>query len=144
MTEQKRALAAFVALSRSLSSVEAATHGHLREAGLTATQFGVLEALLHLGPMCQAELGAKLLKSGANLTFVLDNMDKTGLVERERGTEDRRRVTVRLTAKGRALVEKVFPRHAAKIARSFSVLTAAEQEQLRALCRKLGRGQHHE
>ena len=47
-------------------------------ADLTMGQFGVLEALLHLGPMCQQELGAKLLRSGSNITIVIDNLEKRG------------------------------------------------------------------
>lgn len=135
---EKRALAAFVKLVRAAESVVSRLNGHLAEAGLTGSQFGALEALLHRGPLCQRELGEKLLKSTGNITMVVDNLEKRGLVRRERNTEDRRYITVHLTNEGRQLISELFPRHAAAIAREMSVLTAEEQYELGRLCRKLG------
>jgi len=99
----------------------------------------VLEALYHLGPLSQGELGQKILKSNANLTTVVDSLEKKGLVERERPAADRRRVEVLLTLAGTELIARVFPRHAEIIVREFSVLTAKEQQALADLLRKLGR-----
>jgi CDP-glucose 4,6-dehydratase len=45
--------------------------------------------------MSQSEIGAKLLKSSGNVTLVVDNLEKRGLVRRERDSDDRRVVTVR-------------------------------------------------
>lgn len=106
---------------------------------LTVSQFGVLEALLHLGPMCQRELGQKILKSSGNITMVVDNLEKQGLVIRQRDGEDRRFVTVHLTEEGSRLIGEIFPRHVAAIVEEMSILTAVEQEELGHLCRKLGR-----
>jgi MarR family 2-MHQ and catechol resistance regulon transcriptional repressor len=64
---------------------------------LTISQFGVLETLYHLGAMCQTEIGSKLLRSGGNITLVIDNLEKQGLVRRQRDTEDRRLVNIHLT-----------------------------------------------
>ena len=88
--EQRTALDAFIKLTRAAESVEARAHGTLRGQGLTVSQFGVLEALYHLGPLCQGELAGKLLKSGGNLTTVVDNLERRGWVERQRGEGDRR------------------------------------------------------
>ena len=74
----------------------------LESQGLTHGQFGTMEALFHLGPLCQRELGEKLLRSGGNLTMVIDNLEKKGWVRRERQPDDRRKVLVSLTPKGRA------------------------------------------
>lgn len=136
-----RALNAFVALERAAESVEAATQTEIMRARLTQSQFGVLEALLHLGPLCAKDLAKKLLRSKGNLTLVLENLEKAGLIGRERSAKDRRFVTVELTKKGRRLTSGMFPRHAAVITRAFSVLTEVEQEELRRLCRKLGKAQ---
>jgi MarR family 2-MHQ and catechol resistance regulon transcriptional repressor len=134
-----RALDAFVKLTRAAESAGARLAGLYAEAGLTESQFGVLEALYHLGPLHQGELGRKILRSSGNITLVVDNLEKRGLVRRRRGTEDRRYVAVHLTDAGRALIAGLFPRHAANVARELSVLTAAEQEELGRLCRILGR-----
>jgi MarR family 2-MHQ and catechol resistance regulon transcriptional repressor len=136
-----RALNAFIALQRAADSVEASTQGEIVRAKLTQGPFGVLEALLHLGPLCAAELAGKLLRTKGNLTLVLENLEKAGLVVRTRSAEDRRVVSVALAAKGRRLIAGMFPRHARAVLKSFSALDAEEQEELRRLCRKLGKAQ---
>ncbi|MCG6963431.1 MAG: MarR family transcriptional regulator [Acidobacteria bacterium] len=137
---ERRALGAYVKLMRAAESVTAHLSIGLREVRLTTSQIGVLEALYHLGPMCQGDLSAKLLKSNANLTVVVGNLERRGLVSRCPDPEDRRRVIVTLTANGHRLISKVFPAHAARITRRFSVLDTSEQELLAALCRRLGLG----
>ena len=73
------------------------------------------------------------------MTMVVDNLEKHEQVERRRGTEDRRVITVHLTRKGRSLIERIMPVHVEGIREDLNRLTAPEQEQLRVLCRKLGR-----
>ena len=136
--EEVRALDAYIKLMRAADSMTARLSSLLARAGLTMTQFGSLETLYHLGPMNQKELGAKLLKSGGNMTMVLDNLERRGLVRRERTPEDRRVCTVTLTAAGEALIRDLFPQHAAAITAELSVLSPEEQTELGRLCRKLG------
>jgi MarR family 2-MHQ and catechol resistance regulon transcriptional repressor len=134
-----QALNAYIKLVRATESVTARVAPGVEGAGLSGSQFGALEALLHLGPLHQRELGQKLLKSSGNITMVVDNLEKRGLVRRERGREDRRFITVHLTEEGERLIRDFFPTHAAAITREMSVLTPAEQKELGRLCRKLGR-----
>jgi MarR family 2-MHQ and catechol resistance regulon transcriptional repressor len=136
--QEKRALNAFITLMRAADSLSAKLGEGLAGHDLTASQFGILETLLHLGPLCQKELAHKLLVSGGNITLVVDNLEKRGLVTRERGTTDRRLVTVALTPAGRKLIVTVFPRQMATIVAQFQILSSAEQETLRRLCRTLG------
>ena len=133
------ALDAYVKLMRASESVTARAHVVLPE-GVTITQFAALEALLHRGPLFQTELALKLLKSGGNLTLVVDNLERDGLVVRERDAADRRRIRVALTAKGRTFITSLFPRVAASLAHQFSALTQTEQATLARLCKKLGLG----
>jgi MarR family 2-MHQ and catechol resistance regulon transcriptional repressor len=133
------ALDAYIKLMRAAESVSMRAHVVL-PASVTFTQFAALEALLHLGPLCQSQLAAKLLRSGGNLTLVVHNLERDGLVVRKRGAEDRRFVQVALTAKGRKFITALFPKVAASLTREFAVLSAAEQAALARLCRKLGRG----
>jgi MarR family transcriptional regulator, 2-MHQ and catechol-resistance regulon repressor len=139
--EEVRALNAFIALMRAVDSVKAALGPVRSGEGLTTSQFGVLEALLHLGPLGQCEIAQKLLTSPGNLVVVLDNLQRRGLVRRQRREDDRRAITVHLTDEGRRLIEEVFPAHARAVTACFQALDAGEQESLRVLCRKLGRGQ---
>jgi len=134
-----RALNALITLSRASDSVTARTQAVIAEAGLTEGQFGVLEALFHLGPLCAADLAKKVLRSRGNLTLVIANLERDGLAARTTRAEDRRYRSVELTAKGRRLVRGIFPRHARLVARTLSALAPAEQDELRRLCRKLGK-----
>lgn len=138
--DEVRALSAFINLMRAADTVGARSFSHIQAEKLTSSQFGILEALFHCGPMCQRELGSKLLRTGATMTTVIDHLEKDGLVERERSKDDRRFITVKLTKKGAGMIEQIFPQHARTITEAFSVLTASEQDELRRLCKKLGRG----
>jgi MarR family 2-MHQ and catechol resistance regulon transcriptional repressor len=133
-----RALDALIKLVRAAGSVGTRIDRRLAEHGLTETQFGILEVLLHLGPKCQADLGRKLLRSGGNITLVVDNLEKRRLVRRVRSEEDRRFVTVSLTPEGRKLIASIFPAHVEAMTRIFGVLDKDEQEELARLCKKLG------
>ena len=136
--KERRALNTYVTLMRAAESVTHRTHRHLASTGLTLSQFAVLEALYHLGPLSQKEIGQKILRSSGNITMVIDNLEKRGLVERRRSEVDRRYFIVHLTARGDNLICDIFPRHAGVIADEISVLTASEQETLSNLCKKLG------
>lgn len=134
----QRTLNAFIKMTRASESVNGRLARHLSDANLTISQFGTLEALFHLGCLNQRELGQKLLKSGGNITLVIDNLQKGGLVEKKTDPSDRRAVIINLTDKGRDFIEDFFPQHLEKIREEFSVLTAEEKEQLAAICKKLG------
>jgi MarR family 2-MHQ and catechol resistance regulon transcriptional repressor len=136
--KETRALKTYVKLMRAAESVTARTHRHLASTGLTVSQFAVLEALYQLGPLSQREIGQKILRSSGNITMVIDNLEKNGLARRERFEADRRFFIVHLTDKGYHLINNIFPPHAAVIAEDLGVLTAAEQDALGRLCKKLG------
>ncbi|UCH09385.1 MAG: MarR family transcriptional regulator, partial [Fidelibacterota bacterium] len=128
----------YIKLSRALNSFEGSIQAGLASAGLTGSQFGVLDALFHLGPLCQKDLGAKILKTSGNMTMVIDNLEKRGLVVRQRQAEDRRHMVVHLTEEGRGVIAQLLPRHAAAITREMAILTHSEQLELGRLCKKLG------
>ncbi len=134
------AVRAYVKLMRAHRGVTAQLEPALAACQLTLTQLGVLEAVLHLGPLTHRELGRKLLTSPGNLTDVVDKLERRSLVCRVRASEDRRQVRVELTAPGRAIIEDVFPRHAADIARAMAGLNSTELATLDRLLRKLGTG----
>ncbi|HEY3266995.1 MAG TPA: MarR family transcriptional regulator [Armatimonadota bacterium] len=136
--EEVRALGAYIKLMRAADSVTRRMQTRLDANGLTMSQFGAMEALLHLGPLCQRDLGAKLLKSTGNITMVVDNLEKRGLVRRERSITDRRYITVHLTDSGRELIAGVFPGHARAITALMNALSPEEQDNLARLCRTLG------
>jgi MarR family transcriptional regulator, 2-MHQ and catechol-resistance regulon repressor len=133
------ALDTFVKFMRAADSVSARVHQHLEAVNLTISQFGVLEALLHLGSMCQKDLAKKILKSGGNLTLVIDNLEKRQLVRRERDSRDRRIILVHLTEAGEQLIREVFPNHVAAVVNDLKILSSQEQQTLGEFCRRVGR-----
>ncbi len=137
-SEEVAALDAYIKLMRAAESVTARLSRSMAGAGLTVSQFGVMEAVHHLGPLGQSTLGRKLLKSGANITTVVDNLQRRGLVRRERSGADRRCVTVHLTTQGNRAIGAFFPRHVRAIVDEMSSLTRAEQKTLGRHCRRLG------
>jgi MarR family transcriptional regulator, 2-MHQ and catechol-resistance regulon repressor len=135
---EKITLNAFIKLMRATESLNNRLNRHLADADLTVSQFGTLEALYHLGPLNQRSIGEKILKSGGNITMVVDNLEKCGYVKRKKDPNDRRAVLIHLTGEGNKFIKKFFPRHLEKIKEEFSVLTEEEKIQLAELCKKLG------
>lgn len=136
---ERQALEAYIKLSRAAESTGQRINDHLHTWQLTTSQFGVLEALYHLGPMPVGQVGEKILRSSANMTLVIDNLVRRGLVERTRRADDRRSIEISLTPEGRGLIAEILPEHVAGVVAAFGVLSPEEQLTLAAICRKLGR-----
>ena len=134
----QEAVRAYVKLLRASRAVVLRVEKLLAAHDLTTTQLGVLEAILHKGPLTHRELGRKVLTSAGNMTDVVDKLQGRGLVRRVRDPLDRRLVRVELTEPGLALIRSLFPRHAADISRAMAGLTPAELRQLGDLLRRLG------
>jgi MarR family transcriptional regulator, 2-MHQ and catechol-resistance regulon repressor len=134
---EMRALDAFIGLLRAADKVSSAAHRELASVRLSVSQFGVLEALYHLGAMCQRDIARKILKSTGNITMVIDNLEKRGLVSRLRNENDRRFFSIQLTPAGEELIGQCFPDHARRITGIMTILTDDEQQCLTELCKKL-------
>ena len=137
---EMRTLDTFIKLTRCANSLFARLAERNTLGDITPSQFAVLESLYHLGSMNQGEVSTKVLKSGSNMTTVIDNLERDGLVKRERHEKDRRVINVHLTEAGKKKVEAVLPGHIAALVDEFSVLSASEQQTLAELCKKLGKG----
>jgi MarR family transcriptional regulator, 2-MHQ and catechol-resistance regulon repressor len=109
-------------------------------AGMCRSDFGVLEALLHKGPLPVTVLGAKVLLTSGSITTAVDRLERRGLVERSGEASDRRTRLVRLTGAGRKLIRKLFAEHEQAMEKAVSALAPAERAALIGLLRKLGRG----
>jgi MarR family 2-MHQ and catechol resistance regulon transcriptional repressor len=136
---QERALSAYVKLLRASETVHTEATRSLAGEGLTPSQFAVLEALYHIGPLCLTELAQKILKTSGNLTMVTGNLQTRGLITRQQQSQDRRFVTVAITEKGRRLMDRIFPLHLERIVELMNRLSPAHQEELGRLCRRLGK-----
>ncbi len=134
-----QALDTWIKLNRSVESLVSRINQSGTMGGLTPTQFAVVEALYHLGPLPQCQLAARVFKSSGNMTLVVDNLEKLGLVSRQPDANDRRVSVVGLTALGKQTVSMIFPQHAAAVKQLFAVLTQEEQRTLGDILRKLGK-----
>lgn len=132
------ALLLFLLLQRTAETVMAHATAHLAAYHLTTSQFGVLEALYHLGTLSQRELARKLLKSTGNISIVLKNLEKRGLIARGRNPDDTRFMQVCISETGEQLLTSMLREHVRGIVEEMSILTAEEQQDLARLCRKLG------
>jgi len=136
--KEDQALDAWVKLARAYSMVQKKSREDIERTSLTAAQFAVLECLYHKGPQLLGELTRRMLVSAGNTTVVVANLEKEGYVERQQDPKDRRKTTVRISQRGRMLLDKIFPAHARWMSQMFSTLSEQEQKQLSALLKKLG------
>lgn len=137
-SERAQALGLWIKLARAYNQFHKGAAENVRTFGLTLPQFGAIECLGHLGEMTLGDLSKKMLSSGGNITVVIDNLEKVGLVERIHSQIDRRSITVHLTEKGETLFLELFPLHANALGELAAVLTPEEQRQISALLKKLG------
>jgi MarR family 2-MHQ and catechol resistance regulon transcriptional repressor len=112
---------------------------NLSRTGLGESDFRVLEALLHKGPLPVNTIGPKVWLTPGSISVAVDRLEKTALVKRK-NTDDRRVRLVELTAKGRALITKTFREHAAAMEDAAGVLSKEERRMLLRLLKKLGKG----
>jgi MarR family 2-MHQ and catechol resistance regulon transcriptional repressor len=138
--EEEKALRVWIALARCYVTFSRAVACKVAEYDLTAPQFGVLEALYHVGPLSLGELAEKLLVTGGNVTYVMDRLEAQELVVRERSGDDRRVVRAHLTTKGRATIEGVFPGHVEFVRGLVNGIDPKDQDTLRDLLKRLGKG----
>ena len=113
-------------------------HKHADLYELTLTEFEILEALYHKGPLLLGDVQRKILLSSGGVTYAIDRLAEKGLVERRECATDRRARYAALTPKGEAVVAKIFPAIAAHIEETMSVLNGREQDEAIDLLRKLG------
>jgi MarR family transcriptional regulator, 2-MHQ and catechol-resistance regulon repressor len=137
---ERDALKLWIVLSRAHRAIEERTSRDVAQHGLTLAEFGVLEALYHKGPMLLGEVQRSLLVSSGGVTYLVDRLEKRGLVRRDDCPEDRRARYAVLTPEGEAFVRRVFPPHAAEVRRAVAALTREEQRTLTGLLKRLGLG----
>jgi MarR family 2-MHQ and catechol resistance regulon transcriptional repressor len=134
------ALNTYIMLKRASDTLTYKFKLSLDKYGLSEGQFAVLDALYHLGSLPQKNLGRKLLKSGGNITMIIDNLEKSGYVLRNRSKEDRRFFIIELTPKGKKKIEEILPAQVDLITNMMNNMKKVEQKELQKLCKKLGRG----
>jgi MarR family 2-MHQ and catechol resistance regulon transcriptional repressor len=96
-------------LAECMQGFERFSRDHVRTHGLTHAQFDIIATLGNTNGMSYKELGDKTLITKGTLTGVIERLEQKGVVERCRSTDDKRSFSVRLTARGEAVFDEVFP-----------------------------------
>ena len=129
-----------IALVRCTQSVHRREAPVIHAAGLTMPQFGVLDFLYHKGDQKICNIIERTLSTGGNMTVIIANLEKMGLVTRIDDPADRRAKIISLTKEGQKVMGTLFPDHMANLDEILSALTTAEKKQLIELAKKLGKG----
>ena len=138
MTPAPNGAHTWLVLSKAARSVADRANESIAHTGLGTTDFAILEALLHKGPMPVNAIGKKLLLTSGSITTAVDRLVAKGYVARNDDPDDRRVRMVELTRAGRELIEPAFARHEQDLEQIVAVLSASERTTLVNLLRKLG------
>src|SRR6267154_4264648 len=129
----------FLVLWKAARAVESYAGKSITDLEMCGSDFAVLEALLHKGPLPVNEIGKKILLTSGSITVAVDRLEKRGLVERRAHGTDRRARIVHLTMVGRKVITHAYGDHAADMERlAASSLTKAERKTLISLLKKIG------
>ena len=129
----------FLVLWKAARAVESYAEKSITDLEMCGSDFAVLEALLHKGPLPVNEIGKKILLTSGSITVAVDRLEKRGLVERRAHGTDRRARIVHLTMEGRKLITRIYGEHAGDMERlAAASLTKAERKTLISLLKKIG------
>jgi len=135
--EKDLSLKTLIALTRCYQSVHKRETRTIKDAGVTVSQFAVLELLYHKGDMRVCEITEKVLSTAGNMTVIIENLVKDRMVTRTIDPNDRRVNLISLTEKGRKIIADNFPHHVDNINEIFSALSIEEKKDLVNLLKKL-------
>ena len=119
-------------------AVEKLDRQSIAHTGLNTTDFSILEALLHKGPLTINSIGEKILLTSGSMTTAVDRLQKRNLVERVRDPADGRRFYLYLTKAGLKLIRSAYRNHSENLAAIFACLADEEREELARLLKKVG------
>ncbi|MFC7322058.1 MarR family winged helix-turn-helix transcriptional regulator [Halobacillus campisalis] len=136
--KQDPSLKLFVVLSKAHRSIADLVKDDIQGHGLNPTEFGVLELLYHEGDQPLQKIGEKILLASGSITYVVDKLEKKGLIDRVPCPNDRRITYAAINEEGRALLKGIFPDHWKQIEKITSGLTEDEKKQAIDLLKKLG------
>lgn len=138
LTEEELSLKLFIVLSRALEAVRKQVVKDIKSYELNLSEFAVLELLFHKGEQPIQIIGKKVLLASSSITYVVDKLEKKGLLERNACPKDRRVIHGRLTDEGERLMQEVFPQHEQAMANIFSSLSIKEKEQAIDYLKRIG------
>jgi MarR family 2-MHQ and catechol resistance regulon transcriptional repressor len=125
-------------LWKAAKAVEKVDRASIAQTGLGLSDFTIMEALLHKGPLPINQIGEKVLLTSGSMTAAVDRMKARGLVRRIKDPSDGRCFFVHLTKKGRHTIKKAYAEHAKNLEKIAAVLSDSERRELVRLLKKIG------
>ncbi len=135
--KRRRAIDAFARLQRAATLTASAADAALSPFALSASQLGVLDTLQSRGPLHQQELARTLGRSKAQMTSIIDALEKRGAASRERHATDRRFTSVHLTDEGVRLLNEAGPARETAVVAVMDTLSGDQRSRLAKLCRRI-------
>jgi len=136
--EIKQSLKLYIVLSRANKAINEVTNQFFQQNGINPTEFAVLELLYHKGRQPLQKIGTKILLASGSITYVVDKLEKRGLIKRVSCPSDRRVTYAEITEEGAAFMEKIFPEHEKNLHELMNALTPEEKDTAIELLKKLG------
>lgn len=125
-------------LWKAAKAMEKADLKSIAETGLGLSDFAIMEALLHKGPLAVNRIGEKVLLSSGSMTAAVNRLESKGLVRRKQDPMDGRRYVVGLTPAGRGMIDEAYEKHREDLDRIADILTPEERTELVRLLKKIG------
>lgn len=129
-------LSTLVVFTRTEQKIHKIEYETMKDGGLTPSQFAVLEVLYNKGDLKICEIIEKILTTSGNVTVVIKNLEKDGLVKKHADPNDKRSILISITDKGKKIMDDIFPNHVDNINNIFSVLTIEEKLELKKILKK--------
>jgi MarR family transcriptional regulator, 2-MHQ and catechol-resistance regulon repressor len=132
-------LKAFVVLMKASKSLQEVTKDDISNHGMRMSDFEILEALYHKGRLTVREVSEAVLINTGSITYVIDKLEKKGLLERSNCKDDRRVVYIQITDAGKDLMDTIFPEHQRVIEELFEGISEEEKETVVKVLKHVGR-----
>ena len=126
-------------LGRAARAIDRVDRTSIADTGLNVSDFSIMEALLHKGPLPINTIGEKVLLTSGSMTAAANRLEQKGLIKRIQDPSDGRCFHLHLTQSGRQLIKEAYEKHSQNLERLADVLTTDERSELARLLKKLGK-----
>jgi len=125
-------------LGKASKAIERIDRESVADTGLNPSDFMIMEALLHKGPLPINTIGKKVLLTSGSMTAAVNRLEKKGLIKRIQDPGDGRRFYVHLTRPGLDVIKRAYAAHKKNLEKITKVLSSEEADELVRLLKKIG------
>jgi MarR family 2-MHQ and catechol resistance regulon transcriptional repressor len=125
-------------LWKAAKAIERVDQASIAGTGLQLSDFAIMEALLHKGPLPINVIGRKVLLTSGSMTAAVNRLEKQGYVTRIQDPDDGRCFQIHLTNAGRQVIQQAYGQHTRNLEKVTTVLSDRERGDLVRLLKKIG------